>query len=480
MEESMKRIYSFLLTLPLIVIMASPSFAADVKFFGEYYLQGWYDKNHSLIDKNSARFTDPEDEITDTRDNRGSTAFYTQRLRMGADLMVTKGLMLGTRFDALNRKWMAARRPSPNMETLKNSSDSEQENIGMEVAYVIFDTPIGRWAAGTHTGGTRFFTGLGGVTNSIAWTYFTGPWSITAMAKKSSDNGDIGEGTDSDSDTFSLIGQYKWDTGLLYLRISDVHSRSRNSLPTGSYTCDLYVYSPIVRFKYGIFEFDWQANFVTGWNKKYNDEPPPGSDNVKAGNALNSRLNIDLDLAPANIGLYFVYNPGDDPNTTDKKEGHYREGLDYDRSFNPCLLLWNEDYMHWFGGDTEGTLNTGTLAGNAGDRGIKTYLDNVWMYQIYGNYKATPKLHIGASFTYAYTDKRLTMDMLPASPSNPEFLSDEIGSELDVIVKYKIYDNLEYMVGFAYLWTGDYFKGTDPGTKLSDNYLLTHKLTLTF
>lgn len=461
----------------MMTIMASTSLAADVKFFGEFYLQGWYDKNHSLLDKDSA---DLDTNVSDDTDLRGSTAFYTQRLRMGADFMITKGLMLGTRFDALSRKWMAARRLVPPLETLKSTSDSEKENIGMEVMYVIFDTPIGRWAAGTHTGGTRFSTGLGSVSNSIAWTYFTGPWSLTAMAKKGSDNGDIGEGTDSDSDTFSLIGQYRWNTGLLYLRISDVHSRRCNNLPTGSYTCDLYVYSPIVRFKYGIFQFDWQANFVTGWSKKYNDDPPAGCNHVKAGNALNSRLNLEWDLAPARVGLYFIYNPGDDPNTTDKKEGHYRSGLDYDRSFNPCLLLWNEDYMHWFGGDTEGTPNTGTLAGNTGERGITTYLDNVWMYQIYGNYNVTRKLNIGASFTYAYADKKLTMDMRPASPSNPEFLSDKIGSELDVIMTYKIYDHLEYMAGFAYLWTGDYFKGTDPQTKLSDNYLLTHKLTLTF
>jgi len=36
------------------------------------------------------------------------------------------------------------------------------------------------------------------------------------------------------------------------------------------------------------------------------------------------------------------------------------------------------------------------------------------------------------------------------------------------------------MLGAAYLWTGDYFKGTNANVKLSNNYLLTHKLTLTF
>jgi hypothetical protein len=137
--------------------------------------------------------------------------------------------------------------------------------------------------------------------------------------------------------------------------------------------------------------------------------------------------------------------------------------------------------MLWFGGDTDGTANTGMLTGNAGSKGIKTYIDNVWMYQIFGDYSATSKLNLTASFTYAYADKKPTMDMTkPVSAANPVFLSNKLGSELDFILKYKIYDNLEYMIGAAYLWTGDYFKGTDPNARLANDYLLTHKLTLTF
>jgi hypothetical protein len=392
--------------------------------------------------------------------------------------------MLGTRFDALDRKWMAARKPIPTAATLRSSTDSEQENIGWEVAYMVFETPIGRWTAGTHAGSSGS-TGLGGVTNSLVWTYERGSWLVSAAAKKGAEPSHIGTGTDNDSDTYSLVGQYKWNTGLFYLRFSDVHSRTNNSLAANAYKSNYYVYSPIIRQKFGIFSVDWEANFVSsGWTKKYNDPPSAGSANtdIKITEGINSRLKLSVDLAPWALGGYFVYNQGDDPATLDTKEGTFREALDYDRSFNPCLLLWNEDYMHWIGGDTEGTANTGSLAGNAGAKGIKTYLDNVWMYQIFGSYKATPKLTLGASYTYAYVDKNPTLDMTQpvSASSNPLFISKKIGSELDLILKYKIYDNLEYMIGAAYLWTGDYFKGTDPGTQLSDTYLLTHKLTLTF
>ena len=85
--------------------------------------------------------------------------------------------------------------------------------------------------------------------------------------------------------------------------------------------------------------------------------------------------------------------------------------------------------MHWLGGDTDGVVNMGTLAGNTGDRGVRTNLDNVWMYQINGNYRITPKLDISASYTYAYADKP-DHRMLPVSRTNPEFISKKYGSEL--------------------------------------------------
>ena len=36
------------------------------------------------------------------------------------------------------------------------------------------------------------------------------------------------------------------------------------------------------------------------------------------------------------------------------------------------------------------------------------------------------------------------------------------------------------MVGFAYLWAGDYWKGTNSANMIDNDYLVTHKLTLTF
>jgi hypothetical protein len=36
------------------------------------------------------------------------------------------------------------------------------------------------------------------------------------------------------------------------------------------------------------------------------------------------------------------------------------------------------------------------------------------------------------------------------------------------------------MVGFGYLWAGNAFQGSNSSAKIDNDYLVTHKLTLTF
>jgi hypothetical protein len=36
------------------------------------------------------------------------------------------------------------------------------------------------------------------------------------------------------------------------------------------------------------------------------------------------------------------------------------------------------------------------------------------------------------------------------------------------------------MVGFGYLWAGNWFKGTNAAAGVDNDYLLTHKMTLNF
>jgi len=59
-------------------------------------------------------------------------------------------------------------------------------------------------------------------------------------------------------------------------------------------------------------------------------------------------------------------------------------------------------------------------------------------------------------------------------------VDDFYGSEFDLTATYKIYNNLSYMIGFGYWWVGDYFKGTSASNAIDDDYIVMHKLTLSF
>lgn len=476
----MKRFWLVLLSLGLIIAFNISVYAADAKFAGEFFLQGWYNKNASLLDKDAGG------------SNRGSSAFYTERLRVGIDFEVAKGLKLGTRFDALDRKWMAARTSdvtsTPDSATVGNkigTTYSEKENIGFEIAYVQFFTPIGLFTVGdTISGqfGTPFNDYVGFHNPIIAYTIMKGPWIITPSYKKSQDGADypagtaIGGGTDFDTDTYTLQVQNRWSTGSAGGQFSWVRKR------TGSPNSETDIPFGVLFFRnqFGKIFVEDEAMIVFGmadftkWSGAL--KTAYGLTDVENDWSISNYFNINVDLAPAKIGFMFVYSPGDDPATLDKREGGYHNALGNDKSFNPCLIMFNYDYVRWMGqllGNQAALAGYNSIAGTPRtviQTGLDTYFDNVWFYQIYGDFAVNPKLKISANFSYAYADEK---------PS-AAYVSKKYGYELDAMVRYKIYDNLEYMIGAAYLWTGDYFKGTSTATPIEDNYLLTHKLTLTF
>lgn len=100
---------------------------------------------------------------------------------------------------------------------------------------------------------------------------------------------------------------------------------------------------------------------------------------------------------------------------------------------------------------------------------INTFEDDGSLWKVYAGWNVTPKLRLEAAYGAATADETPT-----------GFVDDSYGSEFDIYATYKIYDNLSYMIGFGYWWVGDYSKGTGATNVVGDNYVLMHKLTLTF
>ncbi len=57
---------------------------------------------------------------------------------------------------------------------------------------------------------------------------------------------------------------------------------------------------------------------------------------------------------------------------------------------------------------------------------------------------------------------------------------DDYGFEADLTATYKITNNLSYLLGIGYLFTGDYYKGISDANKIDNDFMVINKLTLTF
>jgi hypothetical protein len=161
------------------------------------------------------------------------------------------------------------------------------------------------------------------------------------------------------------------------------------------------------------------------------------------------------------VGGSVAYVSGDDPDSSTIEGGIINGGRDW----NPCLIMFNYyDRGKWIGpiDGYNGTTDNGTML-------------NSWFFQVRGGFRPIDRLDIMASVSYARAEKTLK----PANTYTWE--GRDYGWEVDLVGTYKITDNLSYMLGAGYLFTGDWYSGTTAtGQDIQNNLLVINKLTLTF
>ncbi|NPU83806.1 MAG: hypothetical protein HPY65_04895 [Syntrophaceae bacterium] len=512
----MKKLWIALLSAMVVFAIAMPASAVDVKFSGTYHVWGLLDNNHSLIDDGS--YINAGAGIY-TPGQTGSQAFYQQRLRIQTEFTVVEGLKLVTRFDALEKKW-GDKRWTGAVDTTSRSSQGAanaavQENIEFERAYVDFNTGIGKFLVGYQqfiTFGTLFGDSMG-TRAGIKYLAPIGPVTLIAAIEKGEESS-WGRPTtvagdslykDADADIYDLGVVYKGqavEAGVIFQYGRNATARDFGVTVATDYgtLTQLLVIDPYFKATFGSFYLEGEAAVVTGkmkWDNPYLVYTAANSlvtDVTMEGIGL--YLGARYDLQPVYFGLAFAWIRGDDPATPDKKEGGFMAGLLAGQAYNPALMMFNDDFHTWVGSNGSGTYRGAVPAAN----GVNTFMDNVWFYHLYVGVKPVPKADVKLAFTYAYADKKpwanapalgytTVAGVLNTGNSLTEYNSNKYGYELDLTASYKIYDNLEYMVGAGYFWVGDYFKGcynsTQAGCRsiepaLSNDYLLMHKLTLSF
>jgi hypothetical protein len=431
-----------LLSLGLITAFSTAALAVDLKFSGEFYAGGIY------LDRTTLK--------KDTATDGPSTAFYFQRLRVRTDFVVSPGLTLVTRLDAMERIW-GANRSAPGTTVADSAGTrTENENIAFDWAYIDYKSPIGVFNVGyMNYGATGTIFG-----NNIAaqprikYSYTIGPATINAALSKIKDKSytasNVVTYSDADNDVYHLEGVYSWKNGRAGLNVNYYHT-AENRPPASEYKTTYFLITPYTMAKIGPVALQAELNYATGKTREYDS----GAGDIKMEN-WSGWLDAIATFGPIYFGGTIAYVSGDDPTTADKQEGGTING---GRDWNPCLILFNYyDRTYWIG----------ALAGNGASTNSGP-LTNAWFYQGRVGFKPIAALDITASLAYSNADKKPT-----------GYISDTYGYEVDVTGIYKITNNLSYMLGVGYLWTGDYFKGAIAASSVSNNYMVINKLILTF
>ena len=485
----MKKFWLVLLSLGLVMAFSVSAFAVDVKVGAEYYIGGLY-LNKIAVDDGFQNFEGRTGSLNP------STAFFYQRLRVGTDFVVSPCLKLVTQFDAMERIWGGARANTWAVNQTYAFDESigtraETENIAFRLGYIEYTSPIGLFKVGyqeEYVWGTAWGDrGSGVPAGQIMYMMQSGPFVGILDYAKETDNSYSaitansysflnyinGTRTDRDADSYRIGGIYNFkggEAGLLFLWNRDATNRGElgGSLSSfgAPYLQNIYLLDPYFKVKVGPVAIQGELLWFTGDAAKYE----------YTGTTINvNHLNAWID-ATANFGMFYAggsvaYVQGQNPNDYGSKlEGGVAPlsgGLDY----NPCLILFNTQTLGYWVGD---------IAGHSGSA-IDNEMMNAWFGQLRGGVKPTPQLDIMASVSYAQADQS---GFAFNGPNMVTFPGKTYGTEIDITGTYKITNNLSYMLGGGYLFTGDYFKGMNTalggGAKVDDDFILINKLTLNF
>jgi hypothetical protein len=467
------------------------AFAVDVKVGAEYYAAGVY-LNKVTVDNGFEGWQG------DRGSQNPSTAFFYQRLRMGTDFIVSPCLKLVTQLDAMERIWGGARSDVEVADAHGAGTRAEAENISVRKVYIDYTSSIGLFKVGymeDYVFGTVFADrGNGPTAGQIQYYFQKGPFTaFVGYAKEVENNysathtGGLFDSTitDRDADSYRIAGIYNFqggEAGALFLWNRNATARDFMFF---NYNSNVFVIDPYIKAKIGPVNIQAEAQYWFGNAMKFEETPiwggmPPMSD-VSIG-ALSVFVDATANFGIFNVGASAAYLSGDDPGTKDKLEGSGRPfsvntaGLDW----NPCLILFNTDLNYWSGNIVGHGHSSNPFFSN--DTVVNGEMSNAWFFQGRVGVKPTPQLDVQLALSFAQADKKpgYTNDPMGFWASLQTQPGGTYGTEVDVTGTYKITNNLTYMLGAGYLFTGDYFKGVYTDAKVNDDFILINKLILNF
>jgi hypothetical protein len=360
---------------------------------------------------------------------------------------------------------------------------NESENIAFDNVYIDYTSPIGKFQVGympDSTWGTVFGNmSTDANRGMIKWAAPIGKTGFTVLANyaKIEDNSSSAVSTqswywlnnlnatrtDRDADSYRIGGIYNFkgsnasgQVGVLGIYTRDASNRG---MASGPYKTELININPYAKVNVGPVALQAELNYAFGDARAYEYDGPT----IKA-DSLAVFLDAAADFGMFNVGGTFAYLQGDKDPYDDKAQDVVSGGIDW----NPCLILFNNDTVNYWIGGIPG--HSGSVIGGP--------MKNAYFFQGRVGVKPTAKIDAMLSVSYASAVKKPIDTWGPNQP----FANGNYGTEIDLTGTYKITNNLSYMLGVGYLFTGDYYKGHnwDGTATVDDDFILINKLTLNF
>jgi hypothetical protein len=441
MKRNMKNILSGFLAVVLIAAFCTPAVALDVKVTGKAVMAGYWESNRAMVENDET-----------------AQRYFTTFIQFDPVFQIADGLKLVTRFEGLER---VAGLNSIGKESPWGRNSENEQNIAMKRGYIsakilggVLD--VGYMGAGRT--GTDFMDYDADVFR-IKYVYTTGPWKIQVLTEKAGENSLGPNGySDADKDKYQITPSYKWSGGEVGTQFQWYRYNDKEQATSHPYKQNYYLLCPWFKATFGPVYVEGEINYYFGKAYDYND---PSTIEDKDYDSFNYYLMGKYTFGPAYVGAQIARVQGQDPTKADELNTPGAPSDQAHMVYQPTLVLWNDWTNRW----TKQGFGTNGIIGNNN----AYWVNNVQLYQIMAGYKPFDKLSFDVTFAVAVADEH------PVG-----YVDDDYGNELDLYATYKLYDNLAYTIAFGYLWAGDYWKGTNANAQVGDDWLLMHKLTLTF